>query len=48
MNDTLSKHLELVESNLVRTIQGNFEFFSDAFTNFDGMKLDMVYIADKS
>lgn len=48
MNETLAKYLEAVEGNLVKNIQGNFEFFSDAFNNFDGMKEDMRYIADKA
>lgn len=48
LNEALAKHLEAVEGNLVKNIQGNFEFFSDAFNNFDGMKDDMRYIASKA
>ena len=47
-NEGLNKYLEIVESNLVRNIQGNFDFFTDAFNNFDGMKEDLKLISDKA
>lgn len=41
LNENLHIYLEIVESNLVTNIQSNFDFFTDAFNNFDEMKLDL-------
>lgn len=48
LNDNLSKYLEIIECNLVANIQNNFDFFTDAFTNFDGMKADLQHIKEKA
>lgn len=48
MNEDLARYLEAVENNLVKNIQNNFDFFTDAFNNFDGMKEDMRVIAEKA
>lgn len=48
LSDNLNKYLEIVEGNLVRNIQQNFDYFTDAFTNFDGMKEDMMVIQEKA
>ena len=47
-NDNVGGYLEIVEDNLVRNIQNNFDFFTEAFNNFDSMKLDMNAIAHKA
>eukprot|EP00347_Sterkiella_histriomuscorum_P013600 403364097 len=47
-NESLAKYLEIIESNLVRNIQSNFDFFTDAFNNFDGMKDDLKTISQKA
>ncbi|CDW75065.1 UNKNOWN [Stylonychia lemnae] len=47
-NESLAKYLEIIESNLVRNIQSNFDFFTDAFNNFDGMKDDLKMISQKA
>lgn len=47
-NENLSKYLEIIESNLVRNIQQNFDFFTEAFNNFDGMKEDLKTISEKA
>ena len=44
----MGQYLEIVESNLVRNISNNFDFFTEAFNNFDGMKEDMRVIAQKA
>ena len=48
LNDGLNKHLEIVESNLVKNISEHFDFFTNAFNNFDGMKEDLVVISEKA
>ena len=48
LNENLNKYLETVESNLVHNIQSNFDFFTDAFTNFDGMKEDLRTISARA
>jgi hypothetical protein len=48
LNENLSRYLEVVENNLVVNIQNNFDFFTEAFNNFDGMKEDMRTIAVKA
>lgn len=47
-NENLNKYLEIIESNLVRNIQQNFDFFTEAFNNFDGMKEDLKTISEKA
>ena len=44
----MNGYLDIVEGNLVRNIQGNFDFFTDAFNNFDSMQHDMNEIASKA
>jgi hypothetical protein len=44
----LGRYLEIVEGNLVRNIQQNFDFFTEAFNNFDSMNEDMRVIAEKA
>ena len=48
LNEDLNKHLEIVEENLVKNIQENFDFFTDAFNNFDEMKADLTSIGEKA
>lgn len=48
LNDNLNRYLEVVETNLVKNIQENFDFFTDAFNNFDGMKEDLRIISEKA
>ena len=48
LNEDLSRYLEIVESNLAKNIQKNFDFFTQAFKNFDGMKEDMQVIASRA
>jgi hypothetical protein len=45
LNEDLGKYLETIEGSLIQNIQQNFNFFTDAFNNFDGMKADMAVIA---
>lgn len=48
LNENLNKYLEIVESNLGRNIQDNFDFFTNGFNNFDGMKEDLRIISEKA
>ncbi len=48
MNETLNSYLEIVESHLVKNIQNNFDFFTESFNNFDGMREQMGEIRDKA
>lgn len=47
-NQTMNKYLEIVEQNLVKNISENFDFFTNAFNNFDGMKEDLSVISEKA
>lgn len=47
-NDNLNKYLEIVEGNLVSNISEHFDFFTNAFNNFDGMKNDLSVISEKA
>lgn len=48
MSENLNKYLDIVESNLVRNIQENFDYFTEAFNNFDGMRENMKVIEQKA
>lgn len=45
LNEKLSHYLEIVEASLVKNISENFDFFTNAFTNFDEMKEDLSQIS---
>ena len=44
----LSRYMELIDSDLERSISKNFDFFNRAFHNIDEIKGDVRQVAEKS